>query len=198
MSRIIVIFIGLFILAGCYNNPDALKPMPWIFKQMPENAPNNYKRGWKDGCESGLATMTNSLYRKFYSFRQDSGLRSNATYYKSWKDSFDFCRGYAYGTLRESNQRMSLQPHKNGILGTYIGTGIFEAGPLQVEGPGGTTLMPFEKIGPIGGDPYIGVGNSERQVIGGVSTLDYSGDTMFGNMDGGWTLDYSHVPFFRH
>jgi hypothetical protein len=198
MTRLIYIFISLFLLAGCYNNPDVLKPMPWIFNQMPKDAPNNYKRGWKDGCESGLSTMTNSLYRKFYSFRQDNSLRNNTSYYKTWQDSFQFCRSYAYGTLRESNQRMGLQPHMTGFTGSYIGTGIFEAGPLQLEGPGGNALVPFEHIGSIGGDPYVGVGNSARQVIGGVSTLDYSHDTMFGNMDGGWTLDYSHIPFFEH
>jgi hypothetical protein len=188
MIRFIVIFMVLFMLSGCYNNPDILKPMPWIFNHVPENAPSNYKRGWKDGCESGLATMTTSAYRAWYAFRQDNSLRENVTYYKSWKDSFDYCRQYAYGTLRESDQRSGLQPKRGGIPSPFnpqeaMGSGILVEGPLQWWGPGGNTLLPFTNFGSLSGDPYLGVGNSERQAVGGVSTLDYSGIYSFGNTD---------------
>lgn len=196
MSRLIAIFISIFLLAGCYNAPDALKPMPWIFDMMPKDAPNNYKRGWKDGCESGMANMTNSFYRKFYTFRQNQALREDATYYKTWKDTYNFCRHYAYGTLRESNQRTRLPNAQTSFQSQFMGAeGILDKGLLHMWGPG-DALVPFSQIGAIGGSGYVGTGQSEREAIGGVSTLDYSGDTMIGNDDGGWTLDYSNIPFF--
>jgi hypothetical protein len=192
----ILIVIIFTLLSGCYHAPDVLKPMPWIFNMMPKDAPNTYKRGWKDGCESGMANMTNSFYRKFYTFRQEKSLRDDATYYKAWKDTYNFCRHYAYGTLRESDQRTRLPNAQTSFQNRYMGAeGILEKGLLHMWGPV-DWLVPMGKVGHIGGDRFVGTGQTEREVIGGVSTLDYSGETMIGNDDGGWTLDYSNVPFF--
>ncbi len=196
MKQILVILISFILLQGCYNAPDKLKPMPWIFNMMPKDAPNNYKRGWKDGCESGLANMTNSIYRKFYTFRQDKNLREDATYYKTWKDTYNFCRHYAYGTLRQSDQRTRLPNNQTAFQAYFMGAeGILDKGILKLTGPA-DALLPLQKIGPIGGSGYVGVGDQEWQVIGGINTLDYSRDTEIGNDDGGWTMDYSNAPFF--
>ncbi len=190
MKKIFALFF-VALLGGCYNAPDHLKPMPWLFKQMPNDAPNNYKRGWKDGCESGLASMTNSFYRTFYTFKQDATLRRDPTYYTAWKDTYNFCRHYAYGTLRESGQRINLPNNLNQGQQTFMGAeGIFEQGPLQMLGPGGTTLMPLQKVGPIGGN-----GNFPLD-LGGISNWDYSNEYMsLGN--GGLNMNYGDdVPFF--
>jgi len=184
-------------ISGCYNAPDPLKPMPWIFDQMPKDAPNNYKRGWRDGCESGLANMTNSVYRKFYTFRQDVSLREDATYYKVWKDLYTFCRHYAYGTLRQSDQRTRLPNNLTSFHSQFMGAeGIFDKGLLQLWGPGDPLLL-FQKVGPIGGDKYVGTGQSEREVVGGLSGLDYSGETFPLGFENGMNMDFgSSVPFF--
>ena len=195
MNRQLVLAI-ILLLSGCYNAPDAVKPMSWLFDQMPKDAPNNYKRGWRDGCESGMANMTNSMFRKFYTFRQDVALREDATYYKVWKDTYTFCRHYVYGTIRESNQRTRLPNAQTSFQAYFMGAeGIFDKGILHFLGPP-DAVVPFSKIGNIGGDKYIGVGQTEREVVGGINSLDYSGDTMIGNDNGGWTMDYSNVPFF--
>lgn len=197
MQRVIAIMVLLF-LFGCYNAPDALKPMPWIFNMVPKEAPNNYKRGWRDGCESGLANMTNSMYRKFYTFRQDNALRKDATYYKVWKDTYTFCRHYAYGTLRQADMRTRLPNAQTSFQAYFMGAeGIFDKGMLNLWGPV-DWLVPMQKIVHIGGDRFLGTGQSEREVVGGVSTLDYSDETTFGNDSSpGWTLNYgASVPFF--
>lgn len=157
---ILCIFLGSCSLT---NAPDALKPMPWLFKQMPDNAPNKYKEGWKHGCETGLSSMTNSYFKSFYQFRQNKQHLTNKTYYKAWKDSYDFCRHYAYGTIRQSDNRFRLQHQQPRFLATFMGTrNILDYGLLQMWGPGGTTLLPFKNFGSFGGNlgTEVGAGSS--------------------------------------
>lgn len=177
-------------LPGCYNAPDFAKPMSWIFDHMPEDAPNNFKRGWRDGCESGMSSMTNTAYKTFYSFKQDPQLRRDPTYYKTWKDTYTYCRHYVYGTVRQGNQRMNLSNKQNSFLTSFMGAeGIFETGMLNMWGPGGA-VMPFRSVGAIGG-------NGDMMGIGGLGTLDYSGDYAMSGKEGGMTMDFSgEAPFF--
>ncbi len=215
MQKLVIIFLAITVLSGCYDAPDKLKPMPWIFNMMPKDAPNNYKRGWKDGCESGLGNMTNAMYKTFYTFKQDAKLREDSTYYTSWKTSYNFCRHYAYGTLRESNQRFNLQGVPNEFYSSFMGAdgGMFsDSSALHMWGPV-DWLLPFQKIGHIGGDPWIasgpGSGNKAgtfdpTSTLGGNGALiDFSdGYEMLGMGDGspqssaGMSWDYSNVPFF--
>lgn len=196
-----VLLISVLVLSGCYNVPDKLKPMSSIFNMVPKDAPNNYKIGWKDGCETGLASMTNSFYKKFYTFRQNQKLRTNSLYYKAWQDSFMWCKHYAYGTLRQSDQRYRLpnniQSYHENFMG---GEGILsDKGLLHLYGPGGTTLLPFQKIGDIGGNtdiPSLGGGAAWSQYVGGQSTLDYSDGFFTPGFENGMNMDYSNVPFF--
>ncbi|MDA0781718.1 MAG: hypothetical protein PQ612_03075 [Rickettsiales bacterium] len=148
MNKILLIVISVFLLTGCYNAPDAIKPHSWLFKQMPQDAPNKYKHGWKDGCESGMSSMTSTTYKTFYSFKQDPILRKDPTYYKAWKDTFNFCRHYAYGTLRQADIRMNLPNERSQFLTTFMGTeNILEHGLLQMWGPGGGTLKFLKNFG---------------------------------------------------
>lgn len=152
-TKIILCLLAICGLSGCITQktPYWAKPMPWIFKQMPENSDTTFKKGWVDGCESGLASMTNSFFNKFYRFRQDAALRSDPTYYKVWKDTFTFCRHYAYGVIREGDMRRSL-PNKPWLK--YIGSeGILYRGILA-SGPGSQGML-FENFGKVGGDPYL-------------------------------------------
>ena len=89
--RCYYLFIILLIttLAGCTSVPDSMKPMSWVFDQVPPDAPENFKQGYKDGCESGFSSMTNTAYRGFYHFRQDPILRKDPVYYKTWKAYVD-------------------------------------------------------------------------------------------------------------
>lgn len=205
MKNIMILLIMLSFTSGCYNAPDAVKPMPWIFKMMPKDAPNNFKRGWMDGCETGLASMTNSFYKAFYTFKQTPKLRDDPVYYSVWKDTYNFCRHYVYGTLRQSNQRMNLPGRRSEWHETFMGAeGILEVGMLNLWGPG-DWLLPFQQIGSIGGNtdlPSLGGGEAWSQVIGGQSTLDFSDAGMadkFGvDMMSGGVMNFGKdVPFFQ-
>lgn len=183
MKRIAIITL-LVILSGCYNAPDPLKPGAFVMKQMPDDAPNNYKLGWKDGCESGLSSMTSTTYKTFYSFKQDKTRRMDPTYYKSWKDAYTFCRHYVYGTIRQANIRMRLPNARPQFLETFLGTeNIFDHGLLQLQGPADQGQL-FSKIGTIGGN-----GNTE---IGLGDVLDFSNEApMNGKGENPiWNWDY--------
>ena len=202
----LAILLVILVISGCYNAPDKLKPMPWLFNMMPQDAPNNFKRGWIDGCESGMANMTNSFYKAFYTFKQDAKLREDPIYYNVWKDTFNFCRHYVYGTLRQSNQRMNLPGRHSEWHETFMGAeGILEVGMLNLWGPG-DWLLPFQQVGSIGGDPWLpsfnGGGPAWSNTIAGVSVLDYSdagmGDSFGVDMNSGGVMDFGKsVPFFQ-
>jgi len=189
MKQIIAILFISVIMTGCYNAPDAVKPMSWIFNQMPEDAPNAYKRAWKDGCESGLSSMTDTFYKTFYSFKQDAKLRENPTYYKTWIDIYTFCRHYAYGTIRQGDHRMNLPNAPSQFQQSFLGTeGILTTGALNMSGPGGV-LMPFANFGSFGGNGSEGFG------MGGSGLLDYSGESAISGANTGMTMDFTGGGF---
>lgn len=183
--------IAIFTLSGCYNAPESVKPGSILFKQMPKDGPNDFKRGWRDGCESGLSSMTNTAFKTFYSFKQDPQLRKKPMYYKTWKDTYTFCRHYIYGTLRQGNQRMNLPNKPNSFLTSFMGAeGIFEVGILNMWGPG-APIVPFNSFGGVGGDKWLPMS------IGGMGTLDFSDDYVMNGKKGGMNMDFSsEAPFF--
>lgn len=85
-------------LTGCVD-PERFtnflwKPKPAFIGKAPENATPEYKKGWKEGCESGLATYSNYYYKTFYHFTHDPKLLDHPKYSKAWTDSFNYCRAY--------------------------------------------------------------------------------------------------------
>ena len=174
----------IIFISACHSNPDHLKPAGWIFKQMPQDAPANFQKAWKDGCESGMASMTNSVYAKFYKFEQDPLLRKDPVYYKVWKDTFTFCRHYAYGGLRQADARRSLLNKRWSVLLGSDGN-IFEKGLLQMWGPGGSTML-FNNFGKVGG-------HTTFNETGVLNAMDFSGDVPklgIGTSSGGLTWDW--------
>lgn len=185
IKRTLTLLLLPLAINGCYSLPDSLKPMPWLFKQVPKDAPAEFKKGWYDGCESGLASMTNSFYRSSYRFQQDPALRKDPVYYKTWKDTYTFCRHYAYGTIRQSDTRMRL-PNNITTMHERIGGGhnILGHNMLNLWGPG-TEGMPLKNFGQIGGDPSFG---------GGVlNAMDFSGD-MIMSTNGGSSMNMDFRP----
>ncbi len=131
-SLIISMMLMLF-TAGCsvFGTPGRV-----AMKEMPKNAPPDYKKGWGDGCESGLgSSYTNSWYKTFHSYRKDLRMLSNQLYVVGWDDGNRYCRHYAGqwvrwgyfdtedGSLRDKNvpeQYTFAIPGWNGV--TYDGS----------------------------------------------------------------------------
>jgi hypothetical protein len=95
MQRIVCISL-LLLLVGC-SWQTAFRPRPITMpKGPPENAPELYKKGWNDGCETGMSEFATTFYKSFYRFKQDFKLVENPEYYEAWKDSYTYCRHQVY------------------------------------------------------------------------------------------------------
>lgn len=175
------------LLASCHGIPDVLKPGAWILDQVPEGGTPEFEQGWKDGCESGLAAMSNSFYKAHYSFKQSKELRNNPDYYKVWKDTFNFCRHYVYGTLRQGNVRMKLPMQPNTFLDGFGTVSIFESGPLNNLSPGGGQGEFLQNWGVTGGDA-----KGPLESMGG--TLDFSNDMLGGAENWGMGSSWDFRP----
>lgn len=180
ITHLTVLFLLTIGLGGCYNVPKSVKPMAWIFDQMPKNAPPMFKQGWIDGCTTGLAGMTSPYFRSFYHFTQDPKLRTDPTYYKVWKDTYTFCRHYAYGILREGDVRMALPNSKPPFMETFLGTHNFlENGILNLNAAG-TSGMVAEHYGETAGTGFFEQGG----------VMDFSGDMGFNGNTQRLELDF--------
>lgn len=183
IKRITSIFLIFLLLSSCGSVPLAFKPASWIFKRVPDG-PLIYQKGWRDGCETGLSTMTNGFYKTFYDFKQDPALRSNPSYYKIWKDSATFCRHYAYGIIRSANVRLKLANERTSALSSIFGTeNILEHGLLSI-GPGSEGGIFLENVGIVGGDTSIDTMNG---------VWDFRGEAaFFGDINN--TMDWDFRP----
>ncbi len=87
----------VLMLTGCKAGP---MWKHWMFEGPPEADkrpyPPLYVEGWKHGCESGASAKVNLWYAFNYKFKQDWQLAQNETYYKGWKDAFDYCQKYLH------------------------------------------------------------------------------------------------------
>ncbi len=96
------------VLSGCFQNNGILgyKPRPWGLGGPPDNAPENYKKGWHDGCDTGLSEFTGSGYKSFYKFTQDPKLVEDPVYYQVWKSAEQYCKHYPYKWINRADQDM--------------------------------------------------------------------------------------------
>lgn len=126
MKKTASILLLCSMLTACVGGvPNSMRPANRLFEHMPENGSDEYKQGWTEGCESGMSGMTNSFYQSFYVFKQDNQLLTNEVYYKAWKDSYDYCKGYVYGIMKEANIKRSLpNARKQFLPGGGGGTNI--------------------------------------------------------------------------
>lgn len=96
MQHFLVLSVMLLV-SGCYSGAPWMQSMmdgPPQYDGKNKDLPPLYIKGWKDGCETGISANTNSVSKFFYSYKQDAKLVLNDTYYRGWKDSFDYCQRY--------------------------------------------------------------------------------------------------------
>lgn len=93
---ITLVFSAIF-MNGCFHESGILgyKPKPWGIGGPAENASPEYKQGWHDGCETGMAEFGTSAYKSFYKFKQNIALIDNPTYYQVWKQAEQYCKHYS-------------------------------------------------------------------------------------------------------
>lgn len=66
---------------------------PLAVNTTPPPGPYNYQKGWKDGCETGLASTNNTLQLSLgtHRFTLDDQLRNDTLYNRAWKYGFNHC-----------------------------------------------------------------------------------------------------------
>lgn len=105
MHKIILKFIILTLIlssmSGCAVRP-RVGP-PWMAKMLnegPKDGSELFKKGWHDGCWTGISGASNRLQRGFYQFKQDYELSQNQEYYAGWKVAYNYCSRYVFQYLR--------------------------------------------------------------------------------------------------
>ncbi len=100
MKKIALAIIMLLLLSACSVKPQVGAPwMQDLLQNGPKGASPIYQQGWRDGCESGIGLVSNSLQRHFYTFKQDGYQVQNPEYYIAWKNSLQYCQNYVYQYL---------------------------------------------------------------------------------------------------
>ncbi|MDB2415426.1 hypothetical protein N9W34_06615 [Rickettsiales bacterium] len=98
---IYIIIMALLFATGCnrgkiFSEKSIFAPKAPTMGNRPDDAPEVYKKGWDDGCETGLSTMVMSYAKAFYQYKKDPELDNDPMYYKAWKDAYTYCRHFSF------------------------------------------------------------------------------------------------------
>ncbi len=99
ISKIILSIPLLIILCSCAGG-NGLFNKPISLNTNPPKGPYDYQKGWKDGCESGIAS-TNTFFQTTlgtHKFTLDQSLRNDRLYNQAWRYGFNHC-GYSMRAL---------------------------------------------------------------------------------------------------
>jgi hypothetical protein len=95
-----LIIISIFSLNACTSG--AKKYLPSMAdKQLQDETDKTteeYRAGWKDGCEVGISSASNTFYKMFYRNTKIDGYRmsSSPEYRDSWDSAFWYCYRSTY------------------------------------------------------------------------------------------------------
>lgn len=81
----------LLVLTACYNPNLNIATMP----KVPTQGSNEYITGWRAGCETGMATYSNSYMRTRYKTNVDGRMMQNRDYNKGWELGQRYCSYYS-------------------------------------------------------------------------------------------------------
>lgn len=68
----------------------ACRPLSLYF--VTPAGPPEYKLGWEDGCDSGLAAQGGMVAKAAYGFKKRPEMFDNSLYNTSWNEGFTYCR----------------------------------------------------------------------------------------------------------
>ncbi|GEM_PF-6438641 len=99
----ITIVLSMMMLGACYNPKLNITSMP----NVPTQGPPDYIDGWKAGCETGMATYSNSYLRSRYRTSVDPARMTNPVYNKGWELGQRYC-SYYVSTYLSNTEMASL------------------------------------------------------------------------------------------
>ena len=100
MSKIAYLFLVLLLtLQSC--GPRFAKYLPErpsrsFVADLEGEASPDFIQGWKDGCEAGMATGSNSFYKMYYRVNKVDGFKmtSSDDYNTAWNNAWAYCTRY--------------------------------------------------------------------------------------------------------
>ena len=138
LKKILAILTLLILITACdATKNNIFAPNRKLLKQLPKKAElyPDYKAGWLDGCETGMATgFGNDYYKTFYKFKKDRRMveQNNVVYLRAWSHAMIACRHSVLGTLKEAGmtprlpgEGCALRLKDHSILGSSDSPGVF-------------------------------------------------------------------------
>ena len=93
--------ITLSVMLGACTTPNGQSlyqrlSKPALINTTPPDGPYNYQQGWKDGCESGIASTNHFTQQSLgaHRFVLHEQLRNDQLYNKAWRYAYNHC-GYS-------------------------------------------------------------------------------------------------------
>ncbi len=104
---------------------------PVMNQGPPSDAPKEIKQGWDDGCQTGVNTYGNDIYKSFYGYKMDPAMINNKAYYETWHDAYNYCRHWMNSNLR------------NGYFGAEYSDDLRDTRTIKQDGGGAGLVPPF-------------------------------------------------------
>ena len=95
-----IIYNSITLVALCALNACSFitKPSPFgLYRGMEDGAPEGseeFRSGWKAGCNSGIAVNGTLHYKATHDFEYDEAQLQNDEYHAAWRLVFRHCRWY--------------------------------------------------------------------------------------------------------
>jgi hypothetical protein len=100
LKKILIITFFISLLSGCYAGSQKMMPALADKEMLDETdkTTDEYRSGWKDGCEVGISSGGNTFYKMFYRNNKIDGYRmsSSPEYRDAWDSSFWYCYRSTY------------------------------------------------------------------------------------------------------
>jgi hypothetical protein len=65
---------------------------PLSLYMVQPSGPPEYKLGWEDGCDTGLAAQGGMVAKATYGFKKRPEYLDNSLYNTAWNEGFTYCR----------------------------------------------------------------------------------------------------------
>jgi hypothetical protein len=100
LIKYLIIFFSITFLNNCTYKAQKFIPSLADRKLQDETdkTTEEYRAGWKDGCETGISSGGNTFYKMFYRNNKIDGYRmsSSPEYRDAWDSSFWYCYRATY------------------------------------------------------------------------------------------------------
>lgn len=95
----------LLTIMSCSKEVGNMMPVRPIKEvEIKGNSSPDFKKGWEDGCETGMSAGSNTFYKIFYRSNAIDGwkMTQSTDYQTAWNNAFWFCYRYDYFKQKSS------------------------------------------------------------------------------------------------